>query len=410
MVAYRVLLIAIISITGVFLALTLLIVGNKAVRDLWAYYCQKRRNVLEPIILKYVNWQEGNLRDYLSGILRPFDKKVIEEILVSNALIVKGTVKEKLTQAFEDLGFIDQFLKALKSPRWWKRAESAENLGIAGSKRAILPLAEKIKDPVLEVRVRAAKALGQMKGTAAVKPLIKALSEPSRWSTIRIADILSSMGKKVVDELVQCYQECSLHAKVASVDILGRIKSLDTIPFLIERLSDEHKDIRARAAHALGMIGDPSCCTNLIEALQDKEWPVRAMAAKALGRIKAPEAIEQLCKILGDRQWWVRANTAEALKNMGNKGIQALFGMLDSPDKYAGQQAVLMLQEAGLIDSYMEKLISQDPAEMKSALDLFTKIVSMKRTDLIEETSRKHPNQAVRKALTELLATNRRNG
>ncbi len=403
MIAYRVLIIIVGSILGIFLALALWIIINKMIRDIWAHYCKKRRETLEPIILKYINWEEGNLKDYLSGVLRPFDNKVVEEILVTNALIVRGGAKEKLTKAFEDLSFIDRYLKGLNASRWWKRAESAENIGIAGSKRAILPLSEKIKDPVLEVRVRAAKALGQMKGSSAIKPLIEALSEPSRWSTIRIADILSNMGKQVVDELMECFEECPVHAKIAAVDILGRIKSLDTVPFLIKRLSDEHKDIRARAAHALGMIGDPSSCQNLIGALKDKEWPVRAMAAKALGRIKASEGIEPLCQVLGDPEWWVRANVAEALKNMGEKGIQKLFEMLDSPDKYAGQQAVLMLQESGHIDSYLEKLVSQDDLEKLSALEFFKKIVGMGRTDLIEETSLKHPNLEVREVLSKLL-------
>jgi HEAT repeat protein len=410
MIAYRALIIVVGSILGIFLALALWIIANKMIRDLWAYYCRKRRAVLEPIILKYINWEEGNLKDYLSGALKPFDRRVVEEILVTNALIVRGGAKEKLTKAFEDFGFIDLYLKGLRSTRWWKRAESAENLGIAGSRRAILPLADKIKDPVLEVRVRAAKALGQMKGTAAVKPLIGALSEPSRWSAIRIADILSNMGKQVVDELMECFEECPVHARIAAVDILGRIKSLDTLPFLIKKLSDENKDIRARAAHALGMIGDPSSCQSLIGALQDGEWPVRAMAAKALGRIKAPEGIEPLCQVLGDPEWWVRANAAEALKNMGERGIQKLFDMLDSPDKYAGQQAVLMLQESGHIDSYMEKLVSQNDVEKLAALELFKKIVGMGRTDLIDETSQKHPNPEVRKVLSELLHSGAKKG
>lgn len=405
MIAIRILLIAVISIGAIFLILTLLIIGNKIARDLWGFYCQKRKKSLEPIILKYVNWEEGSLRDYISGALRAFDKRIVEMILLDHALIVKGSAKERLTKAFEDLGFIDKYLRGLKSARWWKRADSAENLGIAASKRTILPLAEKITDPNLEVRVRAAKALGNMKGVAAVKPLIQALSEPNRWSTIRIADILSNMGKKVVDELIQCFPECPIHAKVAAVDIMGRIKSLDTVPFLINRLSHTNKDIRARAAHALGMIGDPSSSKNLLDALSDKEWPVRAMAAKALGQIKSPEAIDALCKALGDPQWWIRANAAEALKNMGDKGIHALIEMLDSSDRYASHQAVLMLQESGLIDAYMKKLISQDETERVVALDLFKKILRLKRTDLIEETSKKHFNQEVRKILSDLLMT-----
>ncbi len=406
MTAYRVLLISILSVGAVFLFLTLLILLNKAARDIWAYYCRRRKKVLEPAILQYVNAEKGDIFSHISGRTRAFDSPIIEQILIEHALIVKGRAKERMTKAFEDLGYVSRYLGGLRSVRWWKRAESAENLGIAESGRAIDSLSMMINDPVPEVRVRAAKALGNLKGTTAVRPLVQALSEPNRWSTIRIADILSTMGREVVDELIRCFKDCPTHARIATVDILGRVKSLHTLPFLIERLSDENKDIRARAAHALGMIGDPSCYRELITALGDREWPVRAMSAKALGRIKAPEAIQPLCKALGDSQWWVRANAAEALKKMGEKGINALFDMIDSSDSYASQQAVLMLQEIGIIDAFLEKLVSQDSQEKREAMDLFTKLIHLKRTDLLEEVSHKHPNPALRRILADLLVSN----
>ncbi len=406
MTAYRVLLISILSVGAVFLFLTLLILLNKAARDIWASYCRRRRKVLEPAILEYVNAEKGDVLSYLSGRTRIFDSPIIEQILIEHALIVKGQAKERMTKAFEDLGYVSRYLGSLRSVRWWKRAESAENLGIAESRRAIDPLSKMIKDPVLEVRVRAAKALGNLKGMTAIRPLIQALTEPNRWSTIRIADILSTMGREVVDELIRCFKDCPPHAQIAAVDILGRVKNLHTVPFLVERLLDENKDIRARAAHALGMIGDPSCYRELIAALGDREWPVRAMSAKALGKLKVPEAIQPLCRALGDSQWWVRANAAEALKKMGDKGISALFDMIDSSDSYASQQAVLMLQEIGIIDAYLEKLVSQDPEKKREATDLFTKLVNLKRTDLLEEVSRKHPNPALRRILSDLLVSN----
>jgi HEAT repeat protein len=406
MTAYRALLIAILSVGAVFLFLTIVIILNKAARDIWTFYCRRRRKVLEPAILRYVNAEKGTATEYLAGVRRALDTSIIEKILLENALVVKGLAKERITWAFEDLGYVDTYLQGLNSFRWWKRAEVSENLGIAGSKRAIEPLTRLIADPVPEVRVRAAKALGHMKGISAVKPLVQGLTEPNRWSAIRIADILSTMGKDAVDELIRCFKDCPLQAKIVAIDILGRIKSLHTVSFLIERLKDENKDIRARAAHALGTIGDPSCYKELIRALEDGEWPVRAMAAKALGRIKVPEAIGPLCKVLGDSQWWVRANAAEALKNMGEKGISALFEMIDSNDMYASHQAVLMLQESGIIDYYFEKLISQNEAEKKSATDLFSKLVALRRTDLLEETSHRHPNPSVKRILSDLLVAN----
>jgi HEAT repeat protein len=253
---------------------------------------------------------------------------------------------------------VDGYLAALRSARWWARAAAAENIGLAGAKRATSKLVAALEDEVPEVRLRAAKALGLVGGSAAVLPLLKALSEPNRWSTIRIADILADMGRDVVRELIEAFPKLNGHGRLAALDILGRIHSLDAAPWLLARLADPEPDVRARAAHALGAIGVVDAAPPLRAALSDTEWPVRAMAAKALGRIHDAEAIPRLCAALRDREWWVRANAAESLKLAGPMGIEALEGMLADEDLYAKHQACLMLDESGILDRRVAQLAS----------------------------------------------------
>jgi HEAT repeat protein len=155
----------------------------------------------------------------------------------------------------DELGFVDRFLVRLSASGWWRRAEAAENLGLAGAKRATAKLAAALEDDYPEVRLRAAKALGLVGGRAAVLPLVNALAEPNRWSTIRIADILTDMGHEVVRELMDAFPKLNPHAKLAALDIVGRIHALETVPWLLKRLADPERDVRARAAHALGAIG-----------------------------------------------------------------------------------------------------------------------------------------------------------
>jgi len=337
---------AIVSIAALFLALTLLIVLAKGWREVRDGSRRARRRVLEPLVLRYAHGADASIFSALGGAIAPRDRVVVEEILLDHASRVRGAEHERLCRALDELGFVDRFLVRLNGSGWWRRADAAEKLGLAGAKRATARLAAALADEVPEVRLRAAKALGLVGGRAAVHPLVNALAEPNRWSTIRIADILTGMGSEVVTELMDAFPKLNDHAKLAALDILGRIHALAAVPWLLARLDDPDGDVRARAAHALGAIGVVEGAPALRKALGDPEWPVRAMAAKALGRIRDAHAIPALCAALRDREWWVRANAAEALRLAGHRGLEALEGMLDDEDRYARHQARVMLDLA----------------------------------------------------------------
>jgi len=339
----------------------------------------------------------------LGGRLRLRDRGVAEEILLDHAQRVRGVERERLGRAMDELGYVDRYLDGLGSRRWWRRADSAEKLGIAGAARATGLLAHSLSDPEPEVRIRAAKALGLVGGKAAIAPLVHALSEPNRWSTIRIADILAEMKHDVVEELVAEFDGMNEHAKLAALEIVGRIRSLSVVSWLRQRLEDKERDVRARACHALGAIGDPDCGAPLVKALSDAEWPVRAMAAKALGRIKHVPAIAALCGALRDKEWWVRANAAEALRVMGPKGDEALDRMLDDRDVYARHQAVLMLESSGVLDRQVALLAKPDGPEREAAESLVRRFVRVGQMGRLRELLETHPDERVREALAGLL-------
>ncbi len=400
---YGVLTITILTIGCVFLLLTFVIVANKAWREVRANRRRARRRVLEPAILSYSHGDAPSVYPALGGRLRVRDRGVAEEILLDHAQRVRGVERERLGRAIDELGFVDRYVSGLGSRRWWRRAESAEKLGIAGAVRATGMLARSLSDPEPEVRIRSARALGLVGGKAAIAPLVHALSEPNRWSTIRIADILAEVKHDVVEELIAEFDGMNAHAKTAALDILGRIRNFSVVPWLRKRLEDQERDVRARACHALGAIGDPDCGPLLVEALSDAEWPVRAMAAKALGRIRHLAAIPGLCGALRDREWWVRANAAEALRVMGPKGEEALDRMLDDRDVYARHQAVLMLEASGVLDRQVDLLSKPEGPEREAAESLVRRFVRVGQLGRLRELLETHPDAGVRSALAGLL-------
>jgi HEAT repeat protein len=396
------LVVTVLSIAAVFLAMTIAIVLAKVRRELRDGWRRARRRVLEPRVLEYAHGEDVSIFPALGGTVSRSDRIVVEIILLDHASRVRGIARERLCRALDELGYVDRFLKRLQSARWWRRAEAAENLGLAGATRATPQLTAALADDVPEVRLRAAKALGEIGGRAAVLPLVGALSEPNRWSTIRIADILTDMGNEVVGELIDAFPKLNDHAKLAALDILGRIHPIPAVPWLLSRLDDPGSDVRSRAAHALGEIGAVDAAPALRQSLADPSWSVRAMAAKALGRIRDVEAIPGLCAALRDREWWVRANAAEALRLAGPKGIEALEDMLLDDDAFAKHQACLMLEDAGVLDTRVAQLTDSGLLRFTGEA-VVTRFVQAGHVDRLRELAVTHTDELVREALAGLL-------
>ena len=391
----------ILAISGVFMTLTVLIIANKAWRETQTAWFARRRRELEPKVLNWAHGDEKTICSALDGRPSSFDLTVLEGILLDHLQRVRGIEHKRLAQAMEQLGLVDTYLETLESRRWWRRAGAAEKLGLSENTRSIQALSLALDDETSEVRLRAATALGQLGGSASVRKLVRALDEPNHWSTIRVADILIRMGHKAIDDLIEAFPELSLQAQLAVLDIVGRVRPVAAAPWLIKQLASETPDVRARAAHALGSIGDPNLASHLLAALEDPEWPVRAMAAKALGQMRVAQAIRQLSHALRDSQWWVRHNAALALRAIGPRGLNELEVLVADGDAFAREQAILMLEEAGRIDERVAEL--SGPATREAARKFMKRIVAAGSTGRLRVLSCEHPEAEVRRELLALL-------
>jgi len=399
---YDIVLVVLQVVSAVFLGLLVLIIVNKAWREMRENFVVRRKRDLEPALFRYV-MNSKPIEAFLTGPVARRDWPVIEQVFFDLLRIARGNVSERAREAFEGLGIVDHYLEQLAGRRWWRRAEAAEKLGLIASAKATRPLIERMSDPMPEVRVRAAQALGNIGTPEALRPLVSALRDAGRWSAIRVAGMMIAAGDEAVDVLLEEFDRLPEHAQISAIDIFGRIKSLRATPLLRKLLEDPRVDLRARSAYALGMIGDPTAAPHLAERLKDKEWAVRSMAAKALGRLRESGSIPALEAALSDPQWWVRANAAEALKLKGAVGQDALLRLLDSDDPYAAQQSVQMLQESGVLDAFVGMLVSAEPGEQTRALDVLAKLVKLRRTDLLSEVARNHPDRMVRQRLASLV-------
>jgi len=93
----------------------------------------------------------------------------------------------------------------------------------------------------------------------------------------------------------------------------------EAVPYLIEALKGDDKEVRTVAAGALISIGPEarSAVGTLIRALKDEYYFVRWNAAAALGEIGDKAAAPSLAKLLQDENEEVRKTASSSLKMLG---------------------------------------------------------------------------------------------
>jgi HEAT repeat protein len=113
---------------------------------------------------------------------------------------------------------------------------------------------------------------------------------------------------------------------------------------LVPGLTDASPEVRARAAWALGSVGARSAPPALVAMLGDRDPRMRGVAAWALFRIKDPAALPALEQALrSEKNEELQMDEIRALGALGERSVDALRGLLESPDERVKTMAVHVL-------------------------------------------------------------------
>jgi HEAT repeat protein len=223
----------------------------------------------------------------------------------------------------------------------------AEALGHTRDERTTLPLVLALEDENSDLRESAAVALGRIGDLRAVEPLMSAL-EDEAWRVRRAAaEALGRLGDaRAIESLVWVMGTYYHPVRQAAAQALVCIGEPAVKP-LLQRLGYHDKDVRRRAAEALGSIGDEQATLPLVTALSDRAREVRKSAAVALGRIGDQRATKALGRALEDEEWSMRRVAAGALGCIGCKHSHDLLSMaVETLLLEAGEGAFPMRWEA----------------------------------------------------------------
>ncbi|AKB78972.1 putative lyase [Methanosarcina horonobensis HB-1 = JCM 15518] len=200
---------------------------------------------------------------------------------------------------------IEALIKDLNAQDVDVKADSVKVLVEIGEP-AVEPLIQALGAEDPEIRENAAITLGKIKDERAIKPLFCLLTD-EEWEVEKAAtDALIAIGEPAVEPLIEILQNENedIFLQMKAVQVLAGIKDERAIQPMIQALK-ENPELDADLGYHLGLMGEPAV-EPLIGVLGDNDPKVRARAAEALGRIGDKRAIGPLTETLNDEDERVR--------------------------------------------------------------------------------------------------------
>ena len=209
-----------------------------------------------------------------------------------------------------------------------------------------------------EVQISAIKALGEINAFASAPRIISLLQSPDVYVRRNTCDILGKLKMigavpYLVSQVADQYSgESALNAlaeigspeaiflvveRLPHVDIairkryatvLDRVGRQQGIDLLVDRLTQKDSQVKESAVYVLGLMKAKEVVSHILERLQDDD-PVRLSAVIALGQLQLPETIQDLIRMLHDPVPMIRVRAIEALAGLrASEAIQPLITLL----------------------------------------------------------------------------------
>jgi HEAT repeat protein/beta-lactamase regulating signal transducer with metallopeptidase domain len=150
-----------------------------------------------------------------------------------------------------------------------------------------------------------------------------------------------SRNSGVVEALSGALKDANSRVRRTAAWSLGQIGEKRSVDVLVGALSDADADVRVRAVWALGEVGPKQAPKQLVAMLSDKDEHVRELTAWALYEIEDPTTAPALQTALRtEANKDLQLAYIRALAAMGEQSVEAIRGLLESPDPRVKSMAV----------------------------------------------------------------------
>lgn len=238
---------------------------------------------------------------------------------------------------------------------------------------------ELLSNLALSKRYASAKALSFFSSPTVTQALTRTLDNPDEHIYVRLeaaASLSRQENEAGITFISTCLADNFLQNRLESVIVLGEIATEPANQLLIHTLLDEqqHPEIRAGAAWALGELRSNSAMTALIDSFTAVDEGIKTEAARALAKLSmqfTPDIIREFSRSSPDK----RPGIAWALSKSGQFSLDDMLNVLVDDDARQWVSYMLGMQDQARFLNEIELLKNQD-AEVYFAVTVLWKIIS----------------------------------
>lgn len=234
-------------------------------------------------------------------------------------------------------------------------------------------------NPSLSERYASVKALSFFEGDEVIDTLIKKIKDEDEHIYVRLeaAGSLARKNNQLGWEFINnCTSNPYLQNRLESVIILAEIPSDKSCEMLCNILinEDQHPEIRAGAAWALGEISNKDSLDALIDSFTNMDINIKIEAARSLAKLSSkfsPELISEFFEVDSEK----RPGIAWAISKSGNFDFDVLTQNMDNDDIRQWISFIIGSQEERNYIHEIEKLKTKD-SEVYFAVTVLWKIMT----------------------------------
>ncbi|MCL0074136.1 HEAT repeat domain-containing protein, partial [Dehalococcoidia bacterium] len=231
----------------------------------------------------------------------------------------------------------------------------------------------------LSKRYMATKALASFVSSEVADYLVHKLNDPSEHIYVRLdaaASLVRQNDNRGYDLIKTCLMDEYLQNRLEAVIVLGEIDEDVSCRILVDTLLDnqQHPEIRAGAAWALGELRNRSALNALIESFATAEETIRIESARALSKLAqrfTSEIIHEFPRVHPSK----RPGMSWALSKAGKFTVRDILDLLVDDDARQWIAYIMGTQDQQRYIYEIEQLKTKDP-EVYFAVTVLWKIMT----------------------------------
>lgn len=264
------------------------------------------------------------------------------------------------------VGQQDELTRLLRDENWVVRAAAAEGLGKLRAADAHEALASALSDVRHEVQEEAVRALSSLDASilAGHRAVIEKLSSEGSVFARQAAVLLLARlpGDEATPSIIAATRDPSAMVRRAAVSSLERPRLEDQrVPALVERLQDQHPDVRLAAAAALGGAATQEAFEGLLRSLPGATAAERERITESLASGPRHYVLARVRELLDTPDIDVKLGIVWTLGKLAD-GAEILASLLSGPDpKVRASAAGALSKIPGVISVEALVRASADP-------------------------------------------------